>query len=95
MIGSTATAEHTERKVLPLQRGCVQQSWSAPGRVESRPEPTDLPPWTSLPCTPPWASLQTGSSGGKVPFLVSPSPGGKTDRHEHKSPGKSSLSSSS
>lgn len=65
-------------RVLPPQPGCVLQSWSAPGRVESQQEPTDLPPWTFLPCTPPWASLRTGSSGGKVPSLVSPSPGGQT-----------------
>lgn len=65
-------------RVLPPRPGCVLQSWSAPGRVESQQEPTDLPPWTFLPCTPPWASLRTDSSGGKVPSPASPSPGGQT-----------------
>ncbi len=64
--------------LLPPQLGCVPQSWSAPGRVESLQERTDLLLWTSLPCTPPWAVLQTGSSGGPALSPAPPSPGTRT-----------------
>lgn len=64
--------------LLPPPLWCALQSWSAPGRVGSLQEPTDLPLWTFLPCTPPWAVLQTDSSDGLALFPVPPSPGRQT-----------------
>lgn len=66
--------------LLPPQLWCVLQSWSAPGRVESLQERTDLPLWMFLPCTPPWAVRQTDSSDGPALSPAPPSPGRQTSR---------------
>lgn len=66
--------------LLPPRLGCVLQSWSAPGRVESLQERTDLPLWTFLPCTPPWAVLQTHSWDGPALSPAPPSPGTQTSK---------------
>lgn len=69
---------HKKEKLLPPRRGCVLWSWSAPGRVESLRERTDLRLWMCPPCTPPWAVLRTDSSGGLALSPAPPSPGMQT-----------------